>query len=55
VDAGAIAAVRAAIADALAEGHAVSLDLDHHTTVRRSALGDLLEIAARVPPHRAAA
>jgi hypothetical protein len=52
VDAAALTALRSAIAQARSEGHLVSLDLDHITSVRRSALGGLLEIVARVSCQR---
>ena len=45
VDAPAIASLRAAIADALAEGHDVWVDVGQITSVRRSELGDLLELS----------
>ena len=41
----AIASLRAAIADALAEGHDVWVDVGQITSVRRSELGELLELS----------
>ena len=52
VDAAALHALRAAIATARDEGQHVILDLDHITSVRRSALGGLLELIARVSCQR---
>jgi hypothetical protein len=48
VDGPALAALRAALAAALAEGHDVWIDVDHVTAVRRSVLGELYELAAWV-------
>jgi hypothetical protein len=50
VDGPVIASLRAAIADALADGHDVRLDVDHITSVRRSVLGELHELAVWVAP-----
>ena len=46
IDGPAIAALRAAIADALAEGHDVWVDVAHVTSVQRSVVGELRELAA---------
>ena len=48
VDGPAIARLRAAIADALAQGHDVWLDVDHITSIRRSVVGELRELAVWV-------
>ena len=48
VDGPAIATLRAAIADALAEGHDVWLDLGSVTSVRRSVVDELRELAVWV-------
>jgi hypothetical protein len=45
VDASAVASLRAAIADALAEGHDVWVDIGQITSVRLSVLGDLSELS----------
>jgi hypothetical protein len=50
VDASAVATLRAAIADALAEGHDVWVDVGHITSVRLSALGELSELSPWVRP-----
>jgi hypothetical protein len=45
VDGAAVARLREAIADALAQGHDVWVDVDDITSVKRSVVGDLRELA----------
>jgi hypothetical protein len=52
VDGPAVARLRAAIADALAEGHDVWIDVDDITSVKRSVVGELQELAVWVRPGR---